>query len=264
MGDIGDDYAHHTRSCFLFRLLVRAMIQFVFLTPKPPMIPAPPKPEPFIGAIFGSNALCLLLHLFCRAPAAGEATRGYLHGGLAIDFIGQKGPTSKLLLIFLDLVVMALQLVHLSAHVARSRLNESLTSTAAASALHAITQDLESEERGVRRSAEVLRLDAQATVELQSLNRLGNATTLPDADGEESDEGDSVLASTASPTDDFIFDAFKNGQIVLADLNPLRTVKEMVIRFHKAPPQVRRNAYHAHLAGSMMGLRLATGRTLGS
>lgn len=100
-------------STSLLRFLLRSFTQLLYLSPKPPLIPTPPhiKDRPFIGAVVGVNLFCLILHLYLSRPAAGEATRGYLHGGLMIDFIGQKGPTSKLKLGLLDLFISVLQMI---------------------------------------------------------------------------------------------------------------------------------------------------------
>ena len=53
----------------------------------------------------------MLLHLLFTPSAAGEAMRGYLHGGLLIDFVGQKSPVARWKLIGLDLLVLALQIL---------------------------------------------------------------------------------------------------------------------------------------------------------
>jgi cytochrome b len=111
-------------SCHTWRYLLRCLIQMVLLTPKTGLLPDPPANRPALGAILGANLLCVILHIFSSAPSAGEATRGYLHGGFVMDFIGQKGPSSKLHLLALDLVVILLQVVHLSAFIARQRLKK--------------------------------------------------------------------------------------------------------------------------------------------
>lgn len=240
------------------------MTQFVFLSPKPGLFLTPPKPEPFVGAILGTNLLCLILHIFSQAPSAGEATRFYLHGGIIIDFIGQRGPTSKILLVVLDLLVMALQFIHLSAHISRRRLLATQGGrqrrTQAASAQDsegrgvqtAPAQDLDSEERGVRRSTEIAQEQVQEGIQLQALNQDGRAATAFAMDISEADEAqvNAVLS-----------DAVKNGQVVLADLNVTRTIKEQVIHFHKTPAEARRTAYSAHLARRVAGLRFLAGRT---
>lgn len=40
--------------------------------------------------LFGSFTLGFLSHLLFSVPHAGEPTQGYLHGGLLLDFIGQR------------------------------------------------------------------------------------------------------------------------------------------------------------------------------
>ncbi|KAK5124131.1 hypothetical protein LTR85_001834 [Meristemomyces frigidus] len=239
--------AIYYQDCSFLRFLLRAFVQFVFLTPKPPIFPAPPANRPYIGAILGANLLCLFLHAVYAAPSAGEATRGYLHGGLAMDFIGQKGPTSKIVLVLLDLLVVVLQLGHLSMHITRQRLKDSAlsvtTSTGreytAAAAPSSTTQDLDSEERGVRRS------DEQQDIEMQTLDRSGAAQASANEEHGTEAERDSFLSSSSSSssttaprtTDHHIFDAFNSGQIVLADLDIVQTVREQFWAYQLAPSE---------------------------
>ncbi|KAF2103018.1 DUF1746-domain-containing protein [Rhizodiscina lignyota] len=168
----------------LLRFLLRSFTQLLYLTPKPPMVPTPPnlKDRPYIGAIVGVNLFCLLLHLYLSHPSAGEATRGYLHGGLMIDFIGQKGPTSKLRLVLLDLAITALQMIMLAVTAEekkaekkgkrrrkshRRQAQDASTSTSTDHIPHttsetpateetaqSTSQDHDAEEQGVRRSLE--------------------------------------------------------------------------------------------------------------
>lgn len=171
-----------------------------------------------------------------------------------IDLIGQKGPTSKLLLIFLDLLVITFQLIHLSAHIARMTLKEGASINRTIQDRPVSAQDIDSEERGVRRSAELQQREEAESIALQNMDHLGRVVDEIQRDRDDVD--------AAGPrTDAFLFDAFKNGQIVLADLNPLRTAREQVIRFQKTPAEVRASALNAHLAGRMFGLRMLAGRT---
>nr|POE49529.1 dsc e3 ubiquitin ligase complex subunit 4 [Quercus suber] len=220
-------------SCFFWRFFLRVMVQFVMLTPKPSMLPdAPSENKPFIGAILGSNVLCIILHAIQDAPSAGEATRGYMHGGLAMDFIGQKGPTSRIHLLLLDLLVVFLQLLQLSVHITLQRLKESSSTPRADVRRPAVpTQTLDSEERGVRRSAEI------QDIEMQNLNP---SRTEPDpllqADGPMNSittEQETVPSPPASVprTDANISDAFNSGQIVIADLDIQQTVREQFWSF---------------------------------
>lgn len=150
-----------------------------------------------------------------------------------MDFIGQKGPSSKLHLLLLDCLVLLLQLVHLSAQLTRQKLKEGTVSVTTPSGRQytpapVVRQDLDSEERGVRRS------DEQQDIEMQTLNPSGTtATTDPDTtnDGPEPEPTD----IPAARTDAHIFDAFNSGQIVLADLDIVKTVKEQFWAYQAAP-----------------------------
>ncbi|KAK5108844.1 hypothetical protein LTR62_007734 [Meristemomyces frigidus] len=218
-------YTLTTCSCSFIRFVLRGLVQFILLTPKPTSFPEPPFKKPYIGFIFGSNILCILLHILYAAPTGSEATRGYLHGGLAMDFIGQKGPSSKIHLVLLDILVVLLQLVHLSAHFTRLRLKDNAvsvtTTTGRQYAAQATGQNHDAEERGVRRSGE------QQDVEMQALNPSGAAVEVEQPASEETVErNEDLLASTSARTDAHIFNAFNSGQIVLADLDIIATVKE--------------------------------------
>jgi hypothetical protein len=185
-------------------------------------------------ALLSSNALCLLLHIWLSAPSAGEVTRGYLHGGLAMDFIGQAGPTNKLYLVLLDLLIVFLQLTHMAAFMVQSRLKEaSAPPTVNAIEAEAIErqqppprpgQDLDAEERGVIRSEE------QQDIEMQTLNPPGTAaaTSADPSSTAESSEREALLAPEAPRTDAYIFDAFHSGQIVIADLDLRRRIHDQV------------------------------------
>ncbi|KAK3714691.1 hypothetical protein LTR37_007671 [Vermiconidia calcicola] len=220
--------------CSFLRFLFRAMVQFMFLTPKQPPLPEHPPDKPIIGALLGSNALCLFLHIWLSAPSAGEATRGYLHGGLAMDFIGQQGPTSKAHLLLLDLLLLFLQITHLAANMVRDRLREataSNTSTVHSAQLpppatSALRQDHDAEERGVHRSEE------QQDIEMQTLNPTGTALDVTPAattsitTSDPPSDHDTLLSSTTPRTDAHIFEAFHSGQIVVADLDLWKRLKE--------------------------------------
>jgi len=74
------------------------MFQVNILSPKSPIsafasIDLPVKRAALL--LFGSFVLGLLPHLLFSVPSAGEPTQGYLHGGLLIDFIGQRNPPKK-------------------------------------------------------------------------------------------------------------------------------------------------------------------------
>ncbi|KAK9479887.1 hypothetical protein V1514DRAFT_303521 [Lipomyces japonicus] len=94
----------------LMRLLLRSVIQLNYLTPKPFSLPQTAKSKIITMIVLGSNLYCFIVHLFGSLPASREASGGYLHGGLTIEFIGQQTTTSRLKLLFSDIIVVLLQI----------------------------------------------------------------------------------------------------------------------------------------------------------
>jgi len=97
----------------LFRLVLRAVVQLHFLTPKPLIVPRSTatrlSPKNVVLAIFLSNFVCLVGHQF-SIPFVPEEAQGYLHGGLIIDFVGQT-PASKFRLFVWDTYTCFLQVL---------------------------------------------------------------------------------------------------------------------------------------------------------
>lgn len=103
----------------------------------------------------------MLLHAFLINPEAGESTRGYLHGGLFIDLIGQR-PVSVLRLLLFDLLIFFVDIILLALTIERvktlastppaptERTSTSNTNTETETAAHQ-SQDHDAEERGVLR-----------------------------------------------------------------------------------------------------------------
>lgn len=248
----------------------------MFLTPKPSFIPEPPQNRPYVGAIVGSNLLCFILHLCYDRPAASEATRGYLHGGLAMDFIGQKGPTSKLHLVMLDILILALQLVALGAHITRLKVKKQSTTpviTAPSQPVDATTasvepgQDLNHEEQGLHRSDH-----HPVDVELEILNSSGRRNPPDQSSASQQDvaeESEALLGSAMQPRSDaHIFDAFNSGEIMILDLDVTHLVTSQVEEYSSAPYETPATApgrsLSERLARGGLGFRLQVGeRVLG-
>lgn len=189
------------------------------------------------------NMICILLHLACALPGASEATRGYLHGGVIIDFVGQKAPTSKLGLVAVDLVVLAIQCLMLAVHQEREMLrtlakrrvssgtgeaggdNAADRGPDGSGSLLVPTQDLDSEERGVLRDAPYGADEAMETgdIELQPLFA-------------SSDENCDVLApsSRRPPEAADMTDLLRSGNAVLADLHVVRAFRTAANSYHDA------------------------------
>jgi hypothetical protein len=207
----------------------------MFLTPKPNFIPPMPQHRPYIGAIFLPNFICIVLHIFTARSEAGEAMRGYLHGGIIIDLIGQKGPTSKIHLVLLDLLVLALQCFMLAVHVERERLAAVLAAflkpgtEAGLPRVEVVTsQNHDAEERGVMRDS----VTDDGDIEMQVMNSRtdGPLTTSNDA-GSERDQERARLLDGPPPReqpkeDDNPLDMFWSGTAIVADFHILDTLKK--------------------------------------
>ncbi|KAI6836282.1 hypothetical protein KC340_g4750 [Hortaea werneckii] len=246
--------------CSFFRFFLRALPHFVFLTPKPAFFPEHPADRPYIGSILGTNILCILLHLIYVSPSGGESTRGYLHGGLVMDFIGQQGGAGRMHLLMLDLILLCLQLTQLCAKTTKLKLKKGpvQVTTSAGREYNAAptTQDIDSEERGVRRSEE------QDGIEMQNLNSSGGASNpVRDHPGPDDASGtDRVLSSTAptpQPADFQISNAFNSGQVMIGDFNVYKTVRDQVILSKNAPrepPNLGRDV-RANITGQLLRWR---------
>ncbi|KAK8252962.1 hypothetical protein HDK77DRAFT_424837 [Phyllosticta capitalensis] len=206
--------------CSFLRFFLRAFIQLLWLTPKPDILPDMPTNRPYIYPICGSNLICLLAHLWFTAPSAGEATRGYLHGGLLIDWIGQHGQASKLRLTLLDFLTFALQLIMLSATLKLQRVKKkgepirrgstSANASASIADVESLSssagQDVDSEERGV-------------------LRRSSTVSNLQDVVPNERDQ---LLGNEEAPGTDpqAVLDTLSSGQALVAELFVADTVRE--------------------------------------
>ena len=199
--------------CSFFWLVVRGLIHGSLLTPtaEVPLARSADAPKPFLPALLFSFGVPFLLHLVCHAPAAGEDTRGYLHGGLMIDFIGQKGPTNKWRLATLDLSILLLQLVMLSVQANRRALKKTLALPAPQSPVQSAApqQDADDEERGV-----LHRTDTLSDVGLDVND---------DDDGGHGDS-DALLPSTPEAAQFSALNTLASGQAVIGHLTLLDTL----------------------------------------
>jgi hypothetical protein len=192
------------------------------LTPMPDALGErlPDEPKPFLPLVLVSFLVTFVLHQTYPAPSAGEDTRGYLHGGLAIDFIGQQGPTSRWRLAALDVCILLLQLLMVAVHVKRRDLKTALAKTAGsphAAASEAAddtarpiagthpAQDADDEERGLLHRTD-------------TLSEVG-----ADADADDED----VLLSSLDTSDAGHADALDmltSGQCVIGDFSLIDTI----------------------------------------
>lgn len=208
----------------------------MFLTPKPAFIPPAPIHRPYIGAILGPNVICILLHIFTSRPEAGEAMRGYLHGGVIIDLIGQKGPTSKFHLVLLDLLVLGLQCFMLAVHVEKERLSAVLKAFASPAPTAATglpregvvgAQSIEAEERGELGERVVTSNGDMEMQDMTSQND-GESSRHNEADEERNEERERLLAEpplAQQDEDDGTLDILWSGDAIVADFHIIHNMR---------------------------------------
>ena len=96
-----------------------------------------------------ANLISFVTHIFHARPEGTKASRGYLHGGLICDFVGELGPISRPQLLLLDLVIFGLQICY----VVVSHESQTIKSTENGEDT-SVPQDIEAEEAGIRREQE--------------------------------------------------------------------------------------------------------------
>lgn len=175
--------------------------------------------------------MCILAHIFFALPEAGEATRGYLHGGFIIDFIGQKPPTTKLAFLFIDVVILVAQCLMLAVHQEREKLKKlvspslrtfspSADTQTEEGAAAETTQDHDAEERGVLRD-ETYMADGSGAGLQPLAERDGSAEGRRDpADDDET--GDTYSSAVASVD---MMDMIRSGNAVLSNFHVIHAVR---------------------------------------
>lgn len=277
-----------TNSCSFSRLVMRALVQYMYLTPKPEeFVKLMPPPRPQMYTVFGSNAICMLVHLIFSLPEAGETMRGYLHGGVIIDFIGQKAPTSRLSLLALDCLILVLQCIMCAIWMEKDRLKnmestlkrvsaggvpkrgDVITPAVPTTAVDVLsgattsTQDLDAEERGVLRD-DPLGADQTADIEMQPLMR-----DQPSGDNDGGSTGESGILdaryqrilrtaggsdATEGPSRPSLLDVLLSGNALLVNLHVPHAIRTLVAD-NASDPSVHVASYPLRLTG--YGTRIA-------
>lgn len=174
--------------------------------------------KPWLPLTLACFAINFLLHMTYPAPSAGEETRGYLHGGLMIDFVGQLGPTSKWKLAGLDICILLLQLVMVSVHVKRRQARKTVAQASAGST-ETTTDDEESAQQPAQDTA-APEQDADA----EERGVLRRTDTLSDI-GVDPDEEDALLSSPEGVQTDAL-DILISGQCIIGDFSLIDTLIE--------------------------------------
>ncbi|EED18589.1 conserved hypothetical protein [Talaromyces stipitatus ATCC 10500] len=210
--------------CTFFLFAIRVIVQLIFFTPKAPPF-EPTRSQPYVGTIFTVNSLCMFLHTVAIHPSAGEETRGYLHGGLFIDFVGQKAPVSRIRLVIFDFLIMLIHLVMLGLILERVRIGENRESTTQDQESPTDTedgtnpgQDHDAEERGVLRN--------------ETDNDESSSSSPPERPRDSSLERTALLAEPAedgsSPQlrNSHPLDTFVSGEALILDMGLFETIHD--------------------------------------
>ena len=205
------------------------------------------------------------MDLMFEPAAAGQATRGYLHGGVIVDFVGQLSPVSRVRLVATQLLVWALQVIMLGISLERRKLAGRSDETAAAGASRGITdegtaslEDYDAAERGERGAGDTS--DGE-DIELQPLDR--------GSDGSVGSENYFPFSDTGSACiERHPLDSFNSGQHVIAHIGLVNMVRMQWSQrntFSSASSQANparsgsAAAVAAIAAGRNLGFRLRTG-----
>lgn len=205
-------------SCSFFWCAVRAAVHGSLLTPLPDigLHRQHDEHKPWLPLILFCFAINFLLHLTYPAPSAGEETRGYLHGGLMIDFIGQRGPTSKWKLAGLDICILLLQLVMVSVHVKRRQAKKTVAQISAGSAETGANDEERAEQPADDSAAREQDADAEERGVLRRTDSLSDV-------GVDPDEEDALLSSSEGVQTDAL-DVLISGQCIIGEFSLIDTL----------------------------------------
>lgn len=175
----------------------------------------------------------MLLHIFTARPEASEAMRGYLHGGVIIDLIGFKGPTSKLHLLCLDILVLVLQCVMVTVQmelkmmaVVLAAVRSKSTSGSQPAVQVVPAQDHDAEEQGVVRD----RVLNSGDIEMQALSPRIDGPSSHDEAGTDTDQDRARLLEDPPPEDDDqdnILGAMWSGSAIVADFYVISALQKL-------------------------------------
>ncbi|KAK5990892.1 DSC E3 ubiquitin ligase complex subunit 4-like protein [Cladobotryum mycophilum] len=241
--------------CSMFRFAIRAAGQYMYLTPKDEAFPfVMPASRVHVVLIVIPNIICMLLHLFGSLPVGPDFHRGYQHGGLIIDFIGQKPPASRLYYFLADLVVLALQCLMLTIHTDRENLRVALKTfkpflpELVPEALpDRSPEDLDAEERGVSRHAPDIIVDEADGIELQSFGGPDDGRTTnerPEGSGPVSRDN---LSDETSRT--YLSDLMSSGNATIGEYHILHSIRRAAMELERtAAHSLQTIGYRATLA----------------
>ncbi|RDA83780.1 hypothetical protein CP532_5177 [Ophiocordyceps camponoti-leonardi (nom. inval.)] len=204
--------------CSLFRLAIRCIGHFLYLSPKDDTFPIfMPASIVHLLFIFVPNIICTVLHLFGPLPVAPDYNRDFQQGGIVIDFIGQQTPAHRIYYCLIDIIILLTQIVMLAVHTEREHLRAALKTFRTAlpfiqEPTIASTEHLDAAERGETRPSQAIASQDPADMELQLMDRNDAAHLLPDD------------ASGDSPPAVPLTDVMNSGTAIIGDYDILQSL----------------------------------------
>ncbi|KAG5973990.1 hypothetical protein E4U58_003766 [Claviceps cyperi] len=252
--------------CSMFRFLLRAVGQYMYLTPKDESFPfLMPSGRVHVLLVVVPNLICMILHLFTSLPRGPDFHRGYQHGGLIIDFVGQQPATYRIYYLIADLAILVLQCLMLTVHTQREQLRvllktfrpilPELSGDMQATAIAARSlQDLDAEERGVLPHGQDITTPAANLTTMEEgggveMRHAGGS--LEAVEGDESGEAGSLLQRSASEECPRapLSDIMNSGNAVLGNYCIIQSVTSAAGDFERtAAHSLRTISYEATLA----------------
>ncbi|KAF4449634.1 hypothetical protein F53441_7106 [Fusarium austroafricanum] len=240
--------------CSMFRFILRSVGQYLYLTPKdesfPFLMPASPI---HVCLVLIPNIICILLHVFVSLPVGPDYHRGYMHGGLVIDFIGQKPPTSRVYYVLADVMILAVQCLMLTVHTERERLRVILKTFRpmvpdVAQEMAPTIEDLDAEERGISRDmSSSLAADEEDGIELQPLQRASTTEENNSTSGESEPSAREPLID--EPTRSHLSDVLSSGNAIIGEYHVLHSLRNAALNIERtASYSLRTIGYGATMA----------------
>lgn len=214
----------------MFRFALRAAAQSLYLTPKDESLPvAIPSTRAHVILVVLPNFICILLHMFGSLSVGTEEHRGYLHGGMVIDFVGQTPYMSRLYYIFIDVMLLFLQSLMMTIHNERESLRVTLktfrplpSARVADGASARSLEDIDTEEQGMPREESLsLRMDDGNDIELRELN--GDGTSI--MENERVDDCEPPPSESTGEGQSYLADVLNSGTGSLGDYHILNTMR---------------------------------------
>ncbi|KAI9171630.1 DSC E3 ubiquitin ligase complex subunit [Paramyrothecium foliicola] len=179
------------------------------------------------------NIVCMLLHLLGPLPEGPDYYRGYQHGGIIIDFVGQKPATWRVYYLAADLAILFLQCLMLTIHTERERLRIYLKTfrPRVPNPTHEVAvgrslQDLDAEEQGILMNADPAVVNETNDVEMQALPRSPENRAIA---GDRGEEAEAPRRSQQT----HLLDVLSSGNGVLGGYNILESMRVASLDFKR-------------------------------